>query len=574
VCRTLARRLGCVAQAREDRWHKSATPLLGGVAIAVVVFVVYPIFGSVRDMPVLLVSAALMFSVGLVDDVVTLKPQTKFVGAIVVASVMVFFGYRLAWTDWSALDILLTMVWIVGVTNAVNLLDNMDGLAAGVTLIAGCALLGVFVIDGGVQSPVVYLAVLLGATAGFLVYNFHPASIFMGDGGSLFIGLNLAALTLGAPGRGSTDILSILVGPLLVLLVPILDTTLVTVSRMLSGRSAAQGGRDHSSHRLVAIGLSERGAVAVLWVLSALGGLLAVALREWQTDWPGILAGLFLLATVIFTVHLANVRVYRDTSDLPAGRMTPLVADLMYKRRVAEVLLDLCLVTLAYYTAYWLRFESAALGGYSQSFLDSLPIVVGVQMAALFFVGAYRGVWKYFGLMDGVTFGKAVLLGTVTSVSLIVYVYRFENYSRGVFVIYAALLMLFLCGSRASFRLIREFAHRRRPVGQRLVIYGTGDGAATAVRDLLSSTDEGCRMVGFIDDDPAMARVRMQGYPVLGGYQMLVSLISHGGVDSVVITTPVIDVERLERLKALCAKHDVLLSRLHVELDRLGAAAS
>jgi UDP-GlcNAc:undecaprenyl-phosphate GlcNAc-1-phosphate transferase len=368
---------------------------------------------------------------------------------------------------------------------------------------------------------------------------------------------------------------SIFIGPMLVLLVPILDTTLVTVSRILSGRSAAQGGRDHTSHRLVAIGLSERAAVAVLSALAALGGLLALSIQHFENDWPGIAAGVFLLAMIIFTVHLASVRIYRDAADVPAGhgRVTPFVAEFMYKRRVAEILLDLCLVTLAYHAAYRLRFETAEFSGYHQNFLDSLPLVVGVQMLALFLVGAYRGVWKYFGLMDGVTFARAVLLGTMTSVSIIVYVYRFENYSRGVFVIYAALLMLMLCGSRASFRLIREFAYRRRPDGQRLVIYGTGDGAATAVRELLSSTAEGCRMLGFIDDDPHMARVRMQGYPVIGGYTELVSLIAKDGVDSVVITSPVIDVERLERLRALCLERHVSLSRLHVELSRLGAAS-
>jgi UDP-GlcNAc:undecaprenyl-phosphate GlcNAc-1-phosphate transferase len=170
-------------------------------------------------------------------------------------------------------------------------------------------------------------------------------------------------------------------------------------------------------------------------------------------------------------------------------------------------------------------------------------------------------------------FAKGVLLGTLTSVSAIVYVYRFENYSRGVFIIYVALLMLMLVGSRASFRLISEFAHRRRHVGQRLVIYGAGDGAATAVRELLGDGADGYRMLGFIDDDPGMARARMQGYPVLGDYTSLVSLISNGAVDSVVITTRLIDVERLENLQALCAEYRVSLARLQFQLDQLVAVS-
>jgi UDP-GlcNAc:undecaprenyl-phosphate GlcNAc-1-phosphate transferase len=244
----------------------------------------------------------------------------------------------------------------------------------------------------------------------------------------------------------------------------------------------------------------------------------------------------------------------------------------MYKRRVAEVLLDACLVTIAYYSAYRLRFEGPEFGQFFRTFLQSLPLVVGVQMVVLVAVGAYRGVWQYFGLMDAVTFTKGVLLGTLTSVFLIVYLYRFESYSRGVFVIYAALLLLLLGGSRASFRLISEFAHRRRHAGQRLIIYGAGDGAATAVRELLARTSEGYRMLGFIDDDPGMARSRMQGYPVLGDFTSLASLISNGAVDTVVITTHLISVDRLERLRQLCAEHGVSLSRLNFRLDEIVAA--
>jgi UDP-GlcNAc:undecaprenyl-phosphate GlcNAc-1-phosphate transferase len=577
AARALAIKFGYTAQPREDRWHSRPTALLGGVAIAAAVVALHAVFGGIRETPVLLAGALAIFCVGLADDLFRFKPYTKLVAEIAIASMVVFFGYRLGWSNSLTVDALLTMVWIVGLTNALNLLDNMDGLCAGIALIAGSALLASFVLNGDTGPEARYLAILLGATAGFLVYNFHPASIFMGDSGSLFLGLNLAVLTLSSPNEslGRANLLSIVAAPLLVLLVPIFDTTLVTVSRILSGRSAAQGGRDHSSHRLVAIGLSERRAVAVLWALAALGGLLAISIQRFQNDWPSIVAAVFLLAMIIFAVYLAHVRVYEDKDQelVRAGRITPFVAHLMYKRRIAEVILDVCLVTIAYYSAYRLRFEGAEFSTFFQSFLQSLPLVVGVQMVTFFAVGAYRGVWRYFGLMDAVTVSKGVLLGTLTSVFLILYLYRFENYSRGVFVIYGALLLLMVGGSRASFRLISEFAHRRRHAGQRLVIYGAGDGAATAVRELLSRTSEGYRMLGFIDDDPNMARTRMQGYPVLGNYASLVSLISNGAVDIVVITTRLISVDRLNEMQALCTDHQVSLARLHFELDQLVAVS-
>ena len=574
VAKRVAVGFGYTAKPKEDRWHRSATPLFGGVAIAASVFLVHAGLGDWRPLSVLLACSLLVFAIGFTDDLLDLKPYAKLVAEIAIASVLVFFGYRLTWVRSLTLDTLLTMVWLVGMPNAFNLLDNMDGLCAGTALVAGTALLASTLIAGGPTPEAIHLALLLGAIAGFLVYNFHPASIFMGDSGSLFIGFNFALLTL-VPQGGShapTSVLSIVAAPLLVLLLPIFDTTLVTLSRFLSGRSAAQGGRDHSSHRLVAMGLSERAAVAVLWALSALGGLLALSIHRFQNDWASIAAGLFVLSMIILAVYLAQVRVYDDASDaslLSSGQVTPFVFKFLYKRRVAEVLLDFCLASVAYYVAFRLRFEGADFGRYFPNFLRSLPVVVGVQVVALFLAGGYRGVWRHFGLMDGVIFAKAVAIGTAATMAIIVFVFRFDGYSLSVLVIYAALLLLALFGSRASFRLIGEMAHRGRHVGQRLIIYGAGAGAAAAVRELLNQSPEGYRMVGFIADDPRMARMHMQGYPVLGDFESLVSLISNGAVDTVVITTHLVSVDRLEHLASLCEAHGVSLARLPWKLESI-----
>ncbi|MBS1816599.1 MAG: glycosyl transferase [Acidobacteria bacterium] len=577
LCRTLARGYGFVATPRADRWHARPTALLGGVAIATTVLALHVTFIGVTGLPILLVAGLAMFAIGLIDDIVSLKPATKLVFEIAVASFLAFFGYRLGWVQSQTLDTLITVFWIVGLTNAFNLLDNMDGLCAGLAVVAGTGVLAALWLNGVAGPIAIHLALLTGAAAGFLVYNFNPASIFMGDSGSLFLGLNLSVMTLSSPSTAhvSSSLISIVAAPLLILLVPILDTTLVTVSRILAGRSAAQGGRDHSSHRLVAIGLSERSAVLVLWALGALGGLLGVSLKHYRGDLPSLVSAVFVIAAIIFGVYLAHVRVYaEDEATLQrAGRVTPLVVHFVYRRRIAEVLLDLCLTAIAYYSAYRLRFGNPGeFGGYFPQFLQSLPLVMGVQLVSLFAVGGYRGVWQYFGLMDGVTFAKGVGLGTLLNIAVLTYVYRFEAYSRGVFVIYAALLMLLLAGSRASFRLMSEFAHRRNQRGLRVVIYGAGDVAASAVRDILSRREGAYRMLGFILEDPSMERAQMQGYPVIGNYQALLGMVDEGGVDLVVITQ-LIDVERLEALRARCVDRGVSLERLHFRLDQLVAAS-
>jgi UDP-GlcNAc:undecaprenyl-phosphate GlcNAc-1-phosphate transferase len=574
LCRALAVRKGYVARPREDRWHRRPTALFGGIAIAVPALVLGLIGGDWSSLSLPLGGGALIFIVGLTDDVLSLKPSTKLIAEIGLASVFVFFGQRLHWTEVPVLDMLFTLVWLVGVTNAFNLLDNMDGLCAGISLIAGAALFAGLAGRTDVGPELRYLAIVLGATSGFLIYNIHPASIFMGDAGSLFLGLTLAALTLtvGGPMHDRSRVLSIVAVPMLVLLIPIFDTTLVTISRLLSGRRVSQGGRDHSSHRLVAIGLSERSAVRVLWALAAAAGAIGFLIRQFSDEDAWLLGAVFVLAMTVFAVYLAQVRVYERPSEVPVRGVTPVIIDFMYKRRVAEVVLDVCLVVIAYYGAWRLRFEGAEWDAYLPSLLQSIPIALAGQMVALFVFGAYRGAWRYFGLMDGVVFAKAVGAGTVSVIVAVVYLYRFENYSRGVFVIYAALLMLLLCASRASFRLIAEFARRRRS-GTRLVIYGAGEAASLIVREMLADPRAHYRMLGFIDDDPLRQRLRLQGYPVLGGEEKLVELIDAASVDVIVIGTRHIDRDRALRIEDVCRLNDVTLLRVSFRLETLVSSA-
>jgi UDP-GlcNAc:undecaprenyl-phosphate/decaprenyl-phosphate GlcNAc-1-phosphate transferase len=576
-CRSFARKRGYVANPRQDRWHKQPTALFGGVAIGLTVFALALVSGALAgDLTTLalpLIGGALIFTVGLTDDVLSLKPSTKLVAEIALASLFVFFN-TLQWTDVPAADMLLTMIWIVGITNALNLLDNMDGLCAGVTLIAGTALLMGLVGRPDVAAETRYVAIVLGATSGFLIYNLHPASIFMGDAGSLFLGLTLAVLTLsaGGPAHDRSRILSVVAAPVLVLLIPIFDTTLVTVSRILSGRPVSTGGRDHSSHRLVAIGLSERSAVRVLWALAAAAGTIGVVVRRFSDDRAWLLGAVFILAMVVFAVFLAQVRVYNEPSRVPIRGVTPVLVEFMYKRRVAEVLLDVCLVAIAYWGAWRLRFEGIEWQQSLPSLLRSLPIALGIQMVALFVFGAYRGAWRHFGLMDGVAFAKGIVAGTLTIIVALVYLYRFENYSRGVFIVYAALLMLMLCGSRASFRLIGEFASRRR-TGSRLTIYGAGEAGSLVLRELLKRQDQHYRMIGFIDDDPASRSLRLQGYAVLGGEAALMRLIEDSAVDVVVIGCRHLDRARLARVAEACRINDVQLLRFSFQIETLVSTA-
>ena len=566
ICRLVAFRLGYIIVQRDDPESLSkAKARFGGVAIPLTLFMCALGTGALTAVPVLVFCSGLLFFVGVTSDLFTLKPSTKLIALIAIASVFLFFDYRLYWSDSVTLDSIATVFWVVGIASAFNLLDNMDGLCAGIALIAGTAFL-LTIVPVDPSSPLFvraqYLVLLLGALAGFLIYNFHPASVVMGESASLVIGLNMAAMTLQfAPGRGS-NLLSIVAVPLLLLLIPIVDAALVTISRLIPGTSD-MARQSHSSHRLVAIGLSERTAVGLLWVLAAVSGLIGVIADRSTAGLAGLMAAVFAIGMALFAVYLARVQVHEDLDPhkLP-GVITPLGVAAGYRRRLTEVLLDLLLVSVAYYGAYRLRFEGDEAVPNFVFFLQSFPIVLGTQMIALFAVGAYRGMWRYFSLADGVTFAKGVFLGVVTSEAVLLYLYRFEGYSQSVFAVYAMLLLLLLGGSRASFRIISEFVQRQRHVGRRLLIYGAGDAGSIAVRYLLHDSRSAYRIIGFVDDDAQKRNARVHGYSILGGYQVLVDMIMSGAVDTVVMTHESPDAHGLE---PLCTRYGVVLYRFRFD---------
>ncbi|HWT45287.1 MAG TPA: MraY family glycosyltransferase, partial [Vicinamibacterales bacterium] len=384
-----------VAQPKQDRWHTRPIPLLGGVAIAVGIAVALAANGapSRSILPAYIVITG-MFLLGLVDDLVKLKPVSKLVGQIVVACVFPLLGGGPGWTGVGVLNGVLEIAWIVTITNAVNLLDNMDGLCAGIAAIAG---IGCWLEFAGSSPALAGLsAALFGATVGFLLYNFRPASIFMGDAGSLLLGSALAVLALSGSRHLGTGLISALAVPVCLLLIPLFDTAFVTLSRILSTRSASQGGRDHTSHRLVAMGFSETQAVLFLWSLAAAGGGVAVVSHSIGAFGTALIAPLLVVALALLGIWLARVSVYDgdDFSLLINRAYTPLLVDVTYRRRLFEILLDAVLVTFAYCAAYVIRFDRET-PLYYPLIQQSLPIVIGCQLLAFLSMGVYRGTWRY-----------------------------------------------------------------------------------------------------------------------------------------------------------------------------------
>src|SRR5256714_8350365 len=459
IVRALARRRGFVAKPKADRWHRKPTAMLGGVSIFLSVALAYLLLvPHTREGWVVMCASAALFAVGLVDDFLHIKPYQKLIGQVWAATAVVYFGLLLPWGWGASVAMAVTIFWLIGITNAINLLDNMDGLAAGVSAIAAVFIGANFAVNGQLTEAAM-LSVFAAALVGFLVFNTNPASIFMGDCGSMFVGFFLASSALlSASGDRGRSFIVVIAVPVLILFIPIFDTTLVTVIRKLSGRSASQGGRDHTSHRLVALGMSERRAVWMLYAFAALSGLLALIVRALNIDLSiAVICGFTVLLTLL-GVYLAGVKVY-DEEEVKAAHDKPLFAfliDLSYKRRIFEVLLDLVLIVLAYYGAYVLRFGSMSESGTWRIFLRTLPVLLFMKMAAFLVMGVYRGIWRYTSVDDLVVFAKAVIVGSVASTLAILFAFRFESVSRTVFLLDSILMLMLLAGSRMAFRLFRQ----------------------------------------------------------------------------------------------------------------------
>ena len=280
LVRGVATRRGWLALPRVDRWHREPTAMFGGVAIYATfvagLLVTRPLS---RSLIAVLLLSTVMFVAGLVDDTRHLRPQPKLVVQLACGLLLYSFGYHFneAFPWWA--DLFIVVFWVVAITNAVNLLDNMNGLAAGTAVIATVFRFLWYRETGSIEGAMTS-AVFVGAVAGFLVFNYPRASIFMGDAGSFTIGFALAALNLSSGQAYSKSLFSVFLFPVIVLAIPIFDTTFVSVVRYFSGRAISQGGRDHMSHRLVAVGLSESVAVLVLWSISVVGGLDALVLYK------------------------------------------------------------------------------------------------------------------------------------------------------------------------------------------------------------------------------------------------------------------------------------------------------
>ncbi|MDD2217810.1 MAG: MraY family glycosyltransferase [Eubacteriales bacterium] len=333
----IAPKIGAVDIPKDSRrMHTRVMPRFGGLAIFTGTIVSILIFTDFKGAVLgIAVGGALVYVLGVIDDLKNMPAKVKFVGQIFCASVAYAFGVRITFiTDHfsfmdghiffvGALSYIVTVIWIVGITNTINLLDGLDGLAGGISAIASLSIAYVAyfqfthtsgAVSGVYMTAAIIMLAIAGGAFGFLPYNFHPAKIFMGDGGSLFLGFMLATGSAAGAVKGST--LMAVIIPVLVLGLPIFDTAFAILRRMANGRPIMEADKGHLHHRLMEIGLGQKRTVLMLYGIS---GIMSIAAILFSKDLFIETAGLLIIAATYIYIFITNSQHQEDKSECDTG---------------------------------------------------------------------------------------------------------------------------------------------------------------------------------------------------------------------------------------------------------------
>lgn len=579
----LAMRLGMVDQPDARRVHTTATPRGGGLAVvlafhvacAAIFLLPWATFsGSLTDLwwyDFLALSLGLTL-VGFLDDYMGLRPWVKLAGQIGVAAgawaldihVGSMFG-----TDLPVLaDLLITVFWFVALMNAFNLIDGMDGVAAGLGSIASAALIGSFLLRGQPSDCLVTLG-LLGACLGFLHFNFHPARVFLGDTGSMFIGFALAAISLSTYTKGTA--FTALAVPALVVGVPLFDTFLAVwrrTARKIRGRAEKRTGaagatvfgadKDHLHHRLHAGGRSQK-KVAFMLYLAAVGlaavGLLAQVFYNLAS---GIYLIAFVAAVFVIVRHVAHVELWDSASALVHGLSRPLRREIVVP---AYIVGDLLILLGSQFISHLMLRGSLGVTELRQGIFQDIAFQVAVPFVALALAGMYRRIWSRARLMDFLYLAAALCGGLAVGFALANMVHTELTKLRLLeTTILGASALTLMAGVRLFRRIAADVRVSVMARGltsattelQRALIYGAGHTGLLFLHadgDAAPGSGRGYRVIGFLDDDTNIHGRIMHGYPVLGGRENLATLLPSSAADLVIIAAR-LDPESMSHLLA------------------------
>jgi UDP-GlcNAc:undecaprenyl-phosphate/decaprenyl-phosphate GlcNAc-1-phosphate transferase len=601
ILRTVSRRVGALDLPGERKVHDQPIPRLGGLSIFISFNLVVLVASQIgffhfpqsflKEIKFwwLLVASAIALGLGAVDDFKRMPPSVKFFFQIIAGLIVALtinkieiINLPFGTIHLGIFSIPVTILWVVAITNAVNLLDGLDGLAAGTSFIVCAAVFGIALLQQNIGIAI-FSVILAGSILGFLKYNFHPASIFLGDSGAYFLGFILSVLSLQGGLKGTTTI-AILI-PIIALGLPIIDTLLAMFRRLLKslhimevdqeknvvkffyldGWSMFKADRQHIHHRLLQVGFTQKKAVMILYGVSLILGGLALSSVYFKSINYALLLTAIGVASYIGISKLG----YSEIQILSNGALLPLFNTPVVNRRILRVFVDMAIISLSYYVAFLLRFEGnfASVKNY---YLSTLPLVLVTKTIIFHFAGLYRGAWRYTNINDLMKMVKAVISGCIASALLLWLIPGFGITSRAALIIDFNLLLFFVVGARSSFRILEHLqATKNHLPGRNVLIYGVGKGGVYALKEFLNNPGLGLSPVGFIDDDLRNQGKQVNGYPVLGTIDSIDKILEKNSISEVIVTSDHIPKEKLDRLSLICGSHQISLRRFQTRLEEI-----
>ena len=599
--RSAARRLGAIDPPDERKVHRTPTPRLGGLAIFISfhlgLFLSYPFdffyfppnFLNQIHFEWLFIASLLVFGVGLMDDIRKIPPSVKFSFQVMAGLIVAVTSYRIESISWplgtihlGILSIPITVLWIVGITNAINLLDGLDGLAAGTSLIVCFTMFGISLRDQNIGIALVSL-LLAGSILGYLKYNFHPASIFLGDSGSYFLGFILSILSLSSGLKGTTTF-AILI-PIMTLGLPIMDTLLSMLRRVLkslhvftidnqknilkffylNGKSIVTADRDHIHHRLLKIGLTHRNAVFFLYGITLLLGAATFSSVYFRDANQALIVAAIAVVSYIGIKRLG----YSEIQFLRNGTFLPFYSSPLVCGKTFKVLIDTASISLSYYLAFLLRFEGAIPPTIKEYYLSTIPLILIVRMVSFYLLGIYEGPWRYIGVADFLKILKASVLGCLATALILWSIPFFGVFSWSILFIDFNLLLILMIGTRGSFRILEHLYLTHENGARRVLIYGLGRSSVDALQEFVHNPGLHLNPIGFIDDTYRNLKKRINGYPVLGSLDSLESILDKNSITEIIVPCTGVSEEKLDRLFRICTAHHISLRRYQTRFEEI-----
>lgn len=568
----VGRRLGLTAcpavhtSAADQTTEFGGAPIVGAILVALAMTHSLPLW--------ILAGAGALLIVGLIDDAFEMRPYQKFLCQLAICVWAAGFALpKYSLTPWPALDFGVTVVWLLATTNAFNLIDGLDCLAAGIGIIAAAAIAATGIMHHAPQVWMPSLAVA-GSLGAFMFFNFPPASIIMGDAGALPLGYILGALALAGGELATNSRLTKYVFPVMVMIVPLLDTGIVSVTRIATGGWISRHGTDHSHHRLLSLGLTDRAAVAVCCAVAAVGALCGFAANVLTHENVIVALPFLILATAVLTLFMMDLTFENNPPGLEYGHVRGVarfILRLGYKQRIAEATVDFALISGAFLAAQALRLNFNINSWTIGVLLREVPYVALATYPAFVIAGVYKGIWRYTSLSDGMRFANGALLAGV----FVTIAARFApvSLSGSIVVLFVILIFNLLIMTRVSFQAIRKGISQLAAQNERVLVVGAGEKGAAAANFIFSSRKHGARVIGFVDDDAFKLGKLMHGQRVLGAYNDLERIYEAAPFHELLLAADGLSAAQMGSLTAFAERHKIAMRRFSIQVNELAEPA-